>query len=207
LRQLPLSRAHRVVLNWPLARLIPSHGRIELENGFSRSLVLPLALTVSISAAAAARRAPTAPLPYVPIQQIVLANGLKAVLVKRRQAPVVTLEVWYHVGSKNEAPGMAGFAHLFEHLMFGGTKDLGRDQFSRYIVGAGGVDNAYTTVDATVFWETIPSSILPLELWLEADRDRNALPERLHRQPLPAPAHRQHERPETSQAERRPGFL
>ena len=93
-------------------------------------------------------------------------------MVERHEAPVVTVEVWYHVGSKDEQPGKTGFAHLFEHLMFDGTKSLG-PHFSDYIVKAGGIDNAYTTDDATVFWETMPSSNLPVALWLEADRMRN----------------------------------
>lgn len=112
-------------------------------------------------------------LPETLIHTVVLPNGLRAYLVEDHQAPVVNVQVWYHVGSKNEAPGKTGFAHLFEHLMFDGTKNLGPEQFSDYIVRAGGVDNAYTTEDATVFWETVPSSLLPVVLWLEADRMRN----------------------------------
>lgn len=94
-------------------------------------------------------------------------------LVARRQIPVVSVEVWYHVGSKNALPGKTGFAHLFEHLMFDGTRNVGPEQFSSTIVRSGGEDNAYTTEDATVFWETIPSSNLRQALWLEADRMRN----------------------------------
>ncbi len=92
--------------------------------------------------------------------------------MERHEAPVVNIQVWYHVGSKDEVPGKTGFAHLFEHLMFQGTKNLGPEQFSDYIVRSGGLDNAYTTEDTTVFWETIPSSQLPVALWLEADRMR-----------------------------------
>ena len=85
----------------------------------------------------------------------------------------MAVQVWYHVGSKDERPGMTGFAHLFEHLMFDGTTNIPPGEFSNYIVRAGGVDNAYTTEDATVFWETVPGSDLPVALWLEADRMRN----------------------------------
>jgi len=109
----------------------------------------------------------------VPIHKLLLDNGLRVLLVERHEAPVVSVQVWYHVGSKDEAPGKTGFAHLFEHLMFQGTKNLGPEQFSDYIVRAGGLDNAYTTEDATVLWEAIPSSQLPVALWLEADRMRN----------------------------------
>jgi len=92
--------------------------------------------------------------------------------VERHEAPVVNIQVWYHVGSKDDAPGKTGVAHLFEHLMFQGTKSVGPEQFSDYIVRSGGLDNAYTTEDTTVFWETIPSSQLAVALWLEADRMR-----------------------------------
>jgi zinc protease len=98
---------------------------------------------------------------------------LRILMVERHEAPVVSVQVWYHVGSKDESPGKTGFAHLFEHLMFQGTKNLGPEQFSNYIVRVGGVDNAYTTEDYTVYWETIPASQLPVALWLEADRMRN----------------------------------
>src|SRR5579872_7123240 len=111
-------------------------------------------------------------LPNLAIHTLHLSNGLQAVMVEQHSAPVVTVEVWYHVGSKNESPGKTGFAHLFEHLMFDGTKTP-NSHFSDYIVRSGGIDNAYTTDDATVFWETIPSSSLETVLRLEADRMRN----------------------------------
>ena len=112
-------------------------------------------------------------LPHTSIRSMVLENGLRVLMVEDHQAPVVNTEVWYHVGSKDEKPGRTGFAHLFEHLMFDGTRNLGPDEFSSYIVRSGGTDNAYTTEDATVFWETFPSTELPVALWLEADRMRN----------------------------------
>jgi len=112
-------------------------------------------------------------LPHTDIHTFFLSNGLQACIVADHQAPVVSVQVWYHVGSKDETPGKTGFAHLFEHLMFDGTTNLASEQFSDYIVRAGGVDNAYTTEDATVFWETVPSTLLPVVLWLEADRMRN----------------------------------
>lgn len=112
-------------------------------------------------------------LPHTRINPAQLPNGLRVLMVEDHQAPVINLQVWYHVGSKDERPGQTGFAHLFEHLMFDGTANLGPDEFSNYIVKAGGTDNAYTTEDTTVFWETMPSSVLPVALWLEADRMRN----------------------------------
>ena len=112
-------------------------------------------------------------LPHTTIQTFTLPNGLDACLVEDHQSPVVDVQVWYHVGSKNEVPGRTGFAHLFEHLMFDGTTNVGAEEFSDYVIRSGGIDNAYTTEDTTVFWETTPSSQLPVVLWLEADRMRN----------------------------------
>jgi predicted Zn-dependent peptidase len=112
-------------------------------------------------------------LPRTTLRALTLPNGLQACLVEDHQAPVVNVQVWYHVGSKNEVPGRTGFAHLFEHLMFDGTTNVGAEQFSDYVIRSGGIDNAYTTEDSTVFWETTPSSQLPVVLWLEADRMRN----------------------------------
>jgi len=112
-------------------------------------------------------------LPHTTVNTVILQNGLRALFAENHDAPVVSVEVWYHVGSKDELPGKTGFAHLFEHLMFEGTKNLAPEEFSDYVVRSGGLDNAYTTEDATVFWETTPSSYLPVSLWLEADRMRN----------------------------------
>jgi zinc protease len=123
--------------------------------------------------AGGAWRASGATLPPTHVQTLTLPNGLRALMVEKRDAPVVSVQVWYHVGSKNESPGKTGFAHLFEHLMFQGTKNVGPEMFSDYIVRAGGLDNAYTTEDVTVYWNTIPSALLPVVLWLEADRMRN----------------------------------
>ena len=95
-------------------------------------------------------------LPHTQIDQVVLANGLRVEMVENHDAPVLNVQVWYHVGSKDEGAGQTGFAHLFEHLMFDGTRNLGPDEFSNSIVRSGGLDNAYTTEDATVFWETVP---------------------------------------------------
>ena len=112
-------------------------------------------------------------LPHTEVHNVSLSNGLHALIVESHDAPVINVQVWYHVGSKNEVPGKTGFAHLFEHLMFDGTKNLGPNEFSDYIIRSGGTDNAYTTEDSTVFWETVPSNMLPVVLWLEADRMRN----------------------------------
>ncbi|MGB2715038.1 MAG: pitrilysin family protein [Vicinamibacterales bacterium] len=99
-----------------------------------------------------------------------LANGLQVVLLEDHSTPIVHAEIWYHVGSKNERPGRTGFAHLFEHMMFKGSRNVEPEGHPSWISSVGGQSNAYTTEDATVFWQTFPAQYLPLVLWLEADR-------------------------------------
>jgi zinc protease len=112
---------------------------------------------------------PVEPRP-VPIESHTLANGLRLYVVEDHSTPILNLQVWYHVGSKDERPGRTGFAHLFEHLMFKGSAHVPPEEHSRIIEAAGGADNAYTNDDVTVYWETIPSNFLDRVLWLEADR-------------------------------------
>jgi zinc protease len=99
-----------------------------------------------------------------------LPNGLTLVLSEDHSTPIVHVQIWYHVGSKNEKAGRTGFAHLFEHMMFKGSANVGPEEHTSVIASVGGQSNAYTTDDETVFWETVPSQYLPLALWLEADR-------------------------------------
>jgi zinc protease len=99
-----------------------------------------------------------------------LPNGLTLVLSEDHSTPIVHLNLTYHVGSKNEKPGRTGFAHLFEHLMFKGSKNVQPEAHTSMVSSVGGQSNAYTTDDETVFWETIPAQYLPMILWLEADR-------------------------------------
>ena len=99
-----------------------------------------------------------------------LDNGLQAVFLEDHSTPIVHLAMWYHVGAKDERPGRTGFAHLFEHLMFKGSKNVAPDEHPSTIASLGGESNAETDEDTTVYWETVPSQHLPLVLWLEADR-------------------------------------
>ena len=122
-------------------------------------------LALAVSPAPAAVRPPK--LEY---RITTLDNGLTVVLSEDHSTPIVHLQLWYHVGSKNERPGRTGFAHLFEHLMFKGSKNVEPEAHTSFISSVGGQRNAYTTEDATVFWETAPQQYLPLMLWLEADR-------------------------------------
>jgi zinc protease len=99
-----------------------------------------------------------------------LSNGMTVVLSEDHSTPIVHAELWYHVGSKDERPGRTGFAHLFEHMMFKGSKNVDPEEHASMIASIGGQSNAYTNDDSTVFWETVPSQYLPLILWMEADR-------------------------------------
>jgi zinc protease len=127
-------------------------------------------ILVAVFTLLAARPGASVRPPKLQYQTLKLDNGLTLILSADHSVPIVHLQVWYHVGSKDERQGHTGFAHLFEHLMFKGSKNVLPEAHSSYISSVGGLSNAYTTEDATVFWETVPSHYLPLILWLEADR-------------------------------------
>ncbi len=108
--------------------------------------------------------------PKFQFEDYTLPNGLRVILLEDHSTPIVHVQLWYHVGSKDEKPGRTGFAHLFEHMMFKGSRNVQPEAHTSYIASVGGQSNAYTTEDTTVFWETVPAQYLPLTLWLEADR-------------------------------------
>jgi zinc protease len=108
--------------------------------------------------------------PKLQYQMMTLGNGLRVILSEDHSTPIVHVSVTYHVGSKNERAGRTGFAHLFEHMMFKGSKNVEPESHTSIIASVGGRSNAFTTEDETVFWQTLPSHYLPLALWLEADR-------------------------------------
>jgi predicted Zn-dependent peptidase len=108
--------------------------------------------------------------PKLTYERLVLPNGMKVILHEDKSTPIVHVELWYHVGSKNEKPGRTGFAHFFEHLMFKGSRNVEPEQHTSIVASVGGQANAYTNEDTTVFWQTIPAQYLPLVLWMEADR-------------------------------------
>ncbi len=131
--------------------------------------VLLAAAAIAIPAVPGGVEAATRP-PKLEYQITTLDNGLTVVLSEDHSTPIVHLQLWYHVGSKDERPGRTGFAHLFEHMMFKGSKNVDPEQHTSLVSSVGGQSNAYTTEDATVFWETVPAQYLPLVTWLEADR-------------------------------------
>ena len=106
----------------------------------------------------------------IPFQKFVLKNGLRLVVHEDRKAPIVAVNVWYHVGSKNEKPGRTGFAHLFEHLMFNGTEHYNDDYF-KVLQRLGATDlNGTTNFDRTNYFQNVPTSALDTVLWMESDR-------------------------------------
>jgi len=106
----------------------------------------------------------------VPYSQFTLPNGLHVILHEDHTVPLVTVNVWYHVGSAREKPGRTGFAHLFEHLMFMGSKNAKYGEFDRLLEAAGGTNNASTAEDRTNYYIDVPSNALDLALFLESDR-------------------------------------
>ncbi len=106
----------------------------------------------------------------IPIDRYTLPNGLRVVLSEDHTNPVVAVNLWYNVGSRNEAPGKTGFAHLFEHLMFQGSQNVPDTQHVAHVERAGGSVNGSTWLDRTNYFETVPANRLELALWLESDR-------------------------------------
>ena len=126
-------------------------------------------------AAVAANVAAAGPLvPPIPFEKYTLSNGLQVILHEDHATPIVTVNVWYHVGAKNEQPGRTGFAHLFEHMMFQGSKH--QKQYFSPLQQVGGRLNGSTSQDRTNYWETVPANYLETALWMESDRMGFLLP-------------------------------
>ncbi|HZX79455.1 MAG TPA: insulinase family protein, partial [Lysobacter sp.] len=106
----------------------------------------------------------------IPYEEFTLPNGLRVIVHTDRKAPIVAVNLWYHVGSKNEAPGRTGFAHLFEHLMFNGSENH-RDEFFGPFEMVGATDqNGTTNSDRTNYFQNVPTTALDTALWMESDR-------------------------------------
>ncbi|HEX8335506.1 MAG TPA: pitrilysin family protein [Pyrinomonadaceae bacterium] len=115
----------------------------------------------------------TVTLPQAPVEMYTLGNGLRVVLSEDHSVPVVSVAVYYDVGSRNEREGRTGFAHLFEHMMFQGSENVPKAGHFQYVFNNGGTMNGTTSSERTNYFETLPSSQLPLALWLESDRMRS----------------------------------
>ena len=109
-------------------------------------------------------------LPRLNFQQKTLANGMHILSAVDHSSPTVAIQVWYHVGSKDDPPGRSGFAHLFEHIMFKATKNMKSEMMDRLTEDVGGFNNAFTNPDVTVYYEVVPSNYLETLLWAEGDR-------------------------------------
>src|SRR3954469_11705363 len=112
----------------------------------------------------------------IPIETFRLPNGLFVVLSEDHTAPIVAVNLWYHVGSANEREGRTGFAHLFEHMLFQGSANVGANEHFEFVQRAGGTLNGSTWLDRTNYFETVPSNQLELAIWLEANRMGYLLP-------------------------------
>src|SRR4051794_20431684 len=114
---------------------------------------------------------PGSDLPQIAFEKYTLPNGLEVILHEDHRIPEVVVDVWYKVGSKDEAPAKTGFAHLFEHVMFQGTKHVGEDKYFEYLQKAGASNvNGSTGTDRTNYYEVVPTNQLELALWPESDR-------------------------------------
>jgi zinc protease len=139
----------------------------------NRARIAAAAAILSV-ACCPARRLPLTPEVVsvsLPIEQIQLENGLSVILHEDHRSPLVAVNIWYHVGSKDEPARRHGFAHLFEHLMFQGSRNVARGQYEVLLTRAGAVEhNGTTTDDRTEYFETVPADQLEVALWLESDR-------------------------------------
>jgi zinc protease len=128
-----------------------------------------MALLMTAAPALAADALKVAP-PKLEVREHKLANGLDLLMYEDHSVPAATVELWYHVGSKDEKKGRSGFAHLFEHLMFKGSAHVGPEEHKNFIASIGGRYNATTDFDRTLYFQSFPSNYLERVLWMEADR-------------------------------------
>ena len=127
--------------------------------------------TMSVTTPRAQSPASSADIPDLPFEKYTLPNGLEVILSQNTRLPMVSVNLWYHVGPVNEEPGRTGFAHLFEHMMFQSSKHVPEDSHIRLLEAAGASDlNGTTSHDRTNYFETVPANQLELALWLESDR-------------------------------------
>lgn len=139
----------------------------------SLAAVTSLAAGAALAAEPAAAAAPALTVAPVRYTERTLANGLQVIAAENHASPTVAVQVWYHVGARDDPPGRSGFAHLFEHLMFKRTRYLKAEQFDRLTEDVGGANNAFTGDDVTGYHEVVPSNHLETLLWAEAERMSN----------------------------------
>ena len=132
---------------------------------FTRLILPVLLLTTSYLSGSSQTR-----MPQLKFTDRSLENGLRVLSVADHSSPTVAVQVWYHVGSKDDPPNRSGFAHLFEHIMFKSTKNMKSEMMDRLTEDVGGFNNAFTQDDVTVYFEVVPSNYLETLIWAEADR-------------------------------------
>jgi zinc protease len=139
---------------------------------FVRSALVAAAFVAPpLSSATAQRPARSAAaVPDIPFEKFVLKNGLTLIVHEDHKAPIVAVNVWYHVGSKNEKPGRTGFAHLFEHLMFNGSEHYPGEFFTPFEEAGATEQNGTTSEDRTNYFQNVPTNALDMALWMESDR-------------------------------------
>lgn len=137
-----------------------------------RKLGSLLVLSVAVLLASAYTRVAVAQvaMPRINFQQKTLPNGMRVLSAVDPSSPTVAIQVWYHVGSKDDPVGRSGFAHLFEHIMFKATRNMKSEMMDRLTEDVGGFNNAFTNPDVTVYYEVVPSNYLETLLWAEGDR-------------------------------------
>jgi len=152
----------------------PHPGGVVHSTLFGRLAPAGMLVAVAVTAAPAQRSTGTAAVREAPIdipfQKFVLKNGLTLIVHEDHKAPIVAVNVWYHVGSKNEVPGRTGFAHLFEHLMFQGTEHYKGEYFTPFEQVGVTDQNGTTNNDRTNYFENVPTNALDVALWMESDR-------------------------------------
>src|SRR5688572_15087541 len=134
------------------------------------AMVATLGLVAPVSAQQSTPATPASSRLAVPYTHFTLPNGLTVILHEDHSVPMVAVNVWYHVGSAREKFGRTGFAHLFEHILFEGSKNVKEGDFDNLLEAAGGNNNGSTTEDRTNYYESLPSNSLDLALFLESDR-------------------------------------
>ena len=157
----------RILVMKQLRKIVPLILTLTLIAGSS----FPALAQSNAKSKTAASNAATQSYPKITFEKYKLKNGLEVILVEDHRLPLVAVNLWYHVGPANEKAGRTGFAHLFEHMMFQGSKNVGDDAHFKLLEGAGANDiNGTTSFDRTNYFETLPSNQLELALWLESDR-------------------------------------
>src|SRR5918994_1638006 len=150
---------------------VTPEGALVISNRVFFALLGTIALASVVSGAQGPAARGTGPDSIrIPFETYRLPNGLNVILSVDRSTPTVAVNAWYHVGSKNEAPGRTGFAHLFEHVMFTGSGHVPYGLHDKLTEGVGGGNNGTTNNDRTNYYETVPANYLETALWLESDR-------------------------------------